>query len=162
MGTPWLVVSARPAESTRTRSSGAAAGFVPGVGRSPVLADAFFSDSVLAPTGSSGSTFWPICGSADALPYSLGFAALNGNASATISVAARCISASSEGGRALRFEGPLTVERDDDLAGPPARAVRGDGRFFGIAIPSREQAAGHEWVLDDATRMPEAGSELLL
>ena len=60
-GTPWLVVSARPVESTRTRSSGPASGFWPMVGAPlPVLSEPLASLTVLEPTiGSSGLTDAP-------------------------------------------------------------------------------------------------------
>src|SRR6187397_3045375 len=84
MNTPWLVVSARPDESTRTRSSGPLPGLkLIGGLPLPTFSDELDSDSVLAPTiGWGGSTLCPTAGSLDASPYSLGFAALKGIAAA--------------------------------------------------------------------------------
>ncbi len=59
IGTPWLVVSTRPLESVRTRSSGRLPGFNPRRGL-PVFELAFDSESVLpVAEGSSGSTVLP-------------------------------------------------------------------------------------------------------
>ena len=80
-GTPWLVVSARPVESTRTRSSGPTVGFWPMFGPPlPTLSDPFSSVTVLAPTiGSAGLTDAPSGGaSAASGSYSAALFGLNG------------------------------------------------------------------------------------
>ena len=128
--TPWFVVSARARGSTRTRSSGPLPGLMPACAGLPAFADALGSDSVLAPTaGSIGSTLCPACGSAEALPYSLGFAALNGNASATISVASSFAAARPRPAPERR-DGPLTVLRAEvfvwaSAPRPPCRLLTG-------------------------------------
>ncbi|MCY1369655.1 hypothetical protein D9M69_567070 [compost metagenome] len=60
MGTPWLVVSICPEESTRTRSSDSMVQFTPSVATPPVFSEWFSSESVL-PDGSRdcGSTVAP-------------------------------------------------------------------------------------------------------
>src|SRR5687768_9158875 len=123
--TPWFVVSARPDESTRTRSSASLAGLNPAVAGLPLLPVALRSDSVLAPTlGSGGSTLCPGCGVRDASPYSLGFAALNGNASATISVAA-IFAVAASCTAAERRDGPLVVPREEVFVAPAADFAEG-------------------------------------
>ena len=60
-GTPWFVVSTRPPESTRTRSSGPLPGLKLTCGLPlPTFGEAFVSVSVLPPTiGCGGSTACP-------------------------------------------------------------------------------------------------------
>src|SRR5687768_5265473 len=119
IGTPWLVVSTRPPESTRTRSSGPTVGLklTCGLPR-PTFSDAFTSVSVLPPTiGCGGSTACPCGGAIAASPNSPGLAALCGIADASASAPAIFAVAASEMASAppLRV-GPLTVALADDLA----------------------------------------------
>ena len=88
-GTPWLVVSTRPPESTRTRSSGPLPGLKLACGLPlPTFTDALVSVSVLPVTiGCGGSTVWPVAGWRPRPEFD-GFAALKGNAAATASVPA--------------------------------------------------------------------------
>src|SRR5688572_15699272 len=127
MGTPWLVVSGRPLESTRTRSSGPTVGLKLICGLPlPTFADPWLSVMVLAPiSGSDGSTAWPVAGRAAAAPNSVGLAALKANAAATASVPAILAVSKSltSVGPTLR-EGPLIVARDE-LRDASAKALAG-------------------------------------
>ena len=111
IGTPWLVVSTWPPESTRTRSSGPIAGIEPGGGApSPVLAEAFASVSVLPVTaGSGGFAVAPGLGVLEAAPISLDLLALNGKAAARVSVSRILRTAESPPSPRGAFFGPLTV-----------------------------------------------------
>src|SRR5688572_17343365 len=114
MATPWLVVSVRPVESTRTRSRGPAVGFCPMFGAPlPTLSDPLSSVTVLAPTiGSAGLTEAPSGGaSAASGSYSAALFGLNGNADATSCVPAAFSAMRSPAPDASGSAGPLTVVR---------------------------------------------------
>ena len=87
IGTPWLVVSARPLESTRTRSSGPLPGLMPGsAAASDFLRCIALGQRARADARIGRLDRLPCCRRRRASPNSLGFAALNGNASASASV----------------------------------------------------------------------------
>src|SRR4030095_1918104 len=114
MGTPWLVVSTRSVESTRTRSSGPTVGFWPMLGPPlPTLSDPFSSVTVLAPAiGSDGFTDAPSGGaSAAAGSYSAALLGLKVKAEATSCVAAAFSAVTSPRPDASGSAGPLTVVR---------------------------------------------------
>src|SRR3984885_6243436 len=120
--TPWLVVSARPPESTRTRSSEAVVGLEPAVGLpEPSLGDALLSLSVLPLTaGSDGLNELPVAATGGA-PNSDGLAALKGNFAARASVPASfAVAASFTAVVFGRCDGLLTVLRAELRAGPAA------------------------------------------
>src|SRR5688572_13881366 len=130
--TPWLVVRARPEESTRVRSSGPLPGLIPTWGLPwPAFMDALTSERVLPPTiGSRGSWAWPTAGSADALPNSEGFALLHGKAAASSSVPAILAVARSGLASKLVFRvGPLTVDLAD-----ACDCFEGRGRDFPVVL----------------------------
>src|SRR5689334_10556043 len=118
--TPWFVVRPRPPESTRTRDSRSLPGLKPATAGLPVFGVALLSVNVLAATfGSNSSTLCLTGGRSDSLPYSLRFAALNGNLSAPLSVASSLAAAKSPPARDRR-DGPLTVLREDDFVSAAA------------------------------------------
>src|SRR6188768_4580645 len=113
-GTPWLVVSTRPVESTRTRSSGPTVGFWPMCGPPlPTLSEPLTSLTVLAPTiGSAGLTDAPLGGaSAASGSYSAALFGLKANADATSWVPAAFSAAISPDPDVSGSAGPLTVAR---------------------------------------------------
>ncbi len=116
--TPWLVVSIWPVESTRTRSSEAFVGLVPGVAPLPVFAEALLSLSVLAPTSTDpGSTVAPTGGeTALARPCSFALLALNGIAATSECVAAIFSAAASPAVADGGLAGLLAVLRDAAFA----------------------------------------------
>src|SRR5688572_28383056 len=114
MATPWLVVSVRPVESTRTRSRGPAVGFCPMFGAPlPTLSDPLSSVTVLAPTiGSAGLTDAPSGGaSAASGSYSAALFGLKGKADARSCVPAAFSARMSPAPDAPGSAGPLTVAR---------------------------------------------------
>src|SRR5687767_367196 len=115
MGTPWLVVSACPDESTRTRPREPIVLLLPMTGPPlPALSEPFCSVTVLAPTiGSSGSKDWPASGATAASgSNSRGLFALKGIFEARSCVpAAFAARSSDDSGRAAGSAGPLTVAR---------------------------------------------------
>src|SRR5690242_12020688 len=124
MGTPWLVVSARSLESTRTRSSDPLPGLkLIGGLPLPAFGEALVSVRVLLPTmGWGGTTAWPVAGSRAASPNSAGLPALNGIAPARRSapaILAVAASAMPESGLTL---GPLAVDLADVAAASLAEA----------------------------------------
>src|SRR5688572_14555814 len=119
-GTPWLVVSTRPDESTRTRSSGAIVLFLPIGGLPlPTFSEPFVSVTVLDPTIGSGGTIEGPSGGAVAAAgsYSSALFGLNGKLAATSCVPTSfAVSASDEldvNGDCMESgaAGPLTVAR---------------------------------------------------
>src|SRR5688572_28652842 len=119
-GTPWLVVSTRLPESARTRSSGPLVGLNPtGGAPDPSLVDGLLSLSVLPVVdGSRGSWCAPGLGLRDAVPYSSGLLGFSGMAAARSPVSAILRVAASSRARGAFADGPLTVERAEELAGP--------------------------------------------
>src|SRR5262245_5135160 len=106
--TPWLVVSARSLESTRTRSSDPLVALLPSAAPVPAFGEAFPSVSVLAVTsGRSGFACCVTCGRAS--PYSPAFDALYGNAAASASVPASLAAAGSPLALGDPRDGPLAV-----------------------------------------------------
>src|SRR5689334_1977353 len=116
--TPWLVVSSRPPESTRTRLSDAAAGLKPcGGAPEPAFGEALCSVSVLELTaGSVDCALAPVAAESENSDV---FAALNGNCPATPSTAlsfcATAAAAASSEGCALA---PPTVGAPDSELRP--------------------------------------------
>src|SRR5687767_13787229 len=114
IGTPWLVVSTRPVESTRTRSSGPTVGFCPMLGPPlPTLSDPFSSVTVLAPTiGSADLTEAPFGGvTITSWSYSAALFGLKGNADATSCAPAAFSARTSPAAEVSGSAGPLTVAR---------------------------------------------------
>src|SRR5688500_18298908 len=114
MVTPWLVVRARSVESTRTRSTGPAAGFRPMFGPPlPAFTDPLSSVTVLAPTiGSAGLTDGPSGGaSAASGSYSADLVGLKGKVDARSCVPAVFSATISPAPEASGSAGPLTVAR---------------------------------------------------
>jgi hypothetical protein len=116
-GTPWSVVSMRPLESARTRSSGAIVLFCPiGGPPLPTLSEPFISVTVLDPTiGSRETTNAPLSGStALSGSNSFGLLVLNGIAAASCWAPTYFAVRSSVelgGSGAAGLAGPLTVAR---------------------------------------------------
>ena len=137
-GTPWLVVSTRPPESTRTRSSGPFVGLKLICGLPlPTFSDAFVSVSVLPVTiGCGGSTLCPVGGCIAASPNSPGLAALYGIELASVSVPAIfAVAASVISAADPLCEGPLIVDRAVDFA---AVVADFDRSVCGLRVAGRE------------------------
>ena len=157
-GTPWLVVSARAVESTRTRSSGPTSGLWPMFGEPlPVFSLPFASVTVLEPTiGSAGLTKAPAGGASAACgSYSLALFGLNGKAAARSPVAAAFSASVSPGVGASGWLGPATVgrlARTSLEGGCFCLAMRGLAEAFAMPRRSGHQASDrrHGW----ATRGP--------
>src|SRR5688500_6840474 len=152
--TPWLVVSIRPDESTRERSSGPLAGLNPTCGFPwPTFTEALTSERVLPPTiGLRGSFVWPTAGSAAALPNSDGFVLLLGKAAASSSVPAIFAVARSGLASKLVFRvGPLTVDLAD-----ACDCFEGRGRGFPVVLRFAIGAQVHSYRARNAVGRPRA------
>ena len=136
-GTPWLVVSPWPVESTRTRSSGRLPGLKPCCGLPlPTFADAAVSLSVLPVTSRfAGAVCAPTGGCSARFPCSTALLALKGIAAARSLVAANFAAAAAAPFAAeVPCREPPAVDFADALAGDLFAGGAGAFDFPGISF----------------------------